>query len=507
MNARALLSSRAAALTDAKTLARLMIGLGVLLRLPLLATPLTYATDVWRQADTASIARHFLVNGFRLLYPQIYWGGNGPGYVEAEFQLYPFVVALFYAVLGEQLWLGRLVSLLFTVPAFALFYSLAQRAVGSRSALWSLAFLVISPLYVRYSVAFMPEATLMFFYIAALACYQRWLDEQRWTMLGLAAVSAALAILVKPTAIHIGLVFAWLAIAHKGGSVVRQRQVWFAALISLLPGAAWYWHARNLYLQYGNTFGVLSGGDSKFGNLDYWIGAYFYRSVAALEIKWVFAGVAAGLFLIGLWLAVRQRRPPLLLSGVVTLAIYYMIVARYAQEEWGVQYHIFAVPFAALGVGLGFDWLLTHLPPRLRTWVAGLLAVAVLTGSARLYQDMLRPGSNELIECAAQVKNLAPPEARLIVSTESLSNDRGVPNNYQEPTIFFYSQRYGWSLPGDQHTPERVDTLRQAGAGYFVIYSQALFDANPALAGYLAAHAEQIGPGVRSGCGIYRLNR
>jgi len=40
------------------------------------------------------------VNGFRILHPQV-TGGQRPGYVEAEFQLYPFIVALFYSRFGE----------------------------------------------------------------------------------------------------------------------------------------------------------------------------------------------------------------------------------------------------------------------------------------------------------------------------------------------------------------------------------------------------------------------
>jgi hypothetical protein len=484
----------------------MLVGLGLALRFPLLFAPLNYASDTWRQADTASIAHHFLVNGFRLFYPQIYWGGIGPGYVEAEFQLYPFVVALFYAVLGEQLWLGRLVSLLFTLPAFALFYPLARRAVGSRAALWALAFFVISPLYLRYSVAYMPEAAVMCFYVAALYFFQRWLDEERRLTLWLAAGSTALAILVKPTSIHIGLIFAWLALARFGWPVVKRWPVWIAGLIALLPGAAWYLHARNLYLRYGNTFGILSGGDSKFGNFDYWIGTHFYLSAAALETSWVFGGAAVGLFALGLFLSLRRRATPLLVSSVVTIFVYYLIVARYAQEEWGVQYHVFAVPFAALGVGLGFEWLLAQIQPKLKAWVAGGAALVVLVGPTYFYQDLLRPDGAALTECAAQVKALVPADARIIVSSTSLSKESGVPNNYQEPMIFFYSDRYGWSLPADWHAPENVEPLRQAGAGYFVIYSAEQYENSPELARYLESRAEQIGPGVEAGCGIYRFN-
>src|SRR5262245_48409197 len=61
----------------------------------------------WRPADMASIALGFLRNGFHLLYPQIFWGGDGPGYVETEFPLIPFLTAILFKVFGahEVLWL------------------------------------------------------------------------------------------------------------------------------------------------------------------------------------------------------------------------------------------------------------------------------------------------------------------------------------------------------------------------------------------------------------------
>jgi hypothetical protein len=91
------------------------------------------------------------------------------------------------------------------------------------------------------------------------------------------------------------------------------------------------------------------------------------------------------------------------------------------------------------------------------------------------------------------------------VSTTSLSEIDGVSNNYQEPTIFFYSNRYGWSLPANRHTAEMVERYRRAGGRYFVISSVELYNANPELAQYLANNAHQIGPGIEAGCGVFRL--
>lgn len=483
----------------------LIILTAVIGRLALIPTPLTYATDTWRQADTASIAHHFLINGFKILYPQIYWGGNGPGYVETEFQLYPFIVASFYALLGEQLWLGRLVSLLFATAVFVVFYALARKLLNPAAALWALLFFVTAPLSIRYSVAFMPEAAVLFFYVAALYCFLCWLDEQRAKWLWLTAVTTALAILIKPTAIHIGLIFALLALFRYGMAIMKRWELWLAAGVALLPAVLWYAHARQLYLTYGNTFGLFSGGDSKFGNLDYWLSPRFYLNLALLDGKWIFAGTAVILFLIGLAITLKQKQF-WLVTAVGVIALYYMIVARYAQVDWGIQYHIYLLPYAALGAGLGLDWLLAAHQPRFVGPVIGLLLLAVYLGaSARIYLGMLNVPNDVRIACAAHVAQLVPEDALIIASNDSFSMDGNVPNNFEEPTLFFYSNRYGWSLPADWYQPARLQTYQQVGARYFVIYNQQGYLENPALVEYLKTNATQIGPGIENYCGIYQF--
>lgn len=493
----------------------LVIVVGIIIRIPFLTVPLTAdLSDDWRQADTASIARHFYENGYHIFYPQIYWGGNGPGYVETEFQLYTFITALLYRLFGEQLWLGRLVSLVFSVLTFSVFYLLARRLVGERVALWALGFFAVSPLLIRYSVAFMPEATVLCFYVMALYLFQRWLEESKPQWILFAGLSTAAAILVKPTSIHIGLIFLLMLIEKYGWRLVKLKSVWLFGLVSLLPGILWYLHARNLFLTYGNTFGVFSGGDSKFGNLSYWLSPAFYRSLLQLDVEWVFAGVGILIFLVGLALFIRQRLSRILIYGLITTVTYYMIVARYARETWGIQYHIYLLPFAALGVGMGLAWLFDPVPNwnkrpafiRHFSVLSGLAALALmLYSSATTSQRLLALRGQDLADCGVQVAKVAPPDTKIIASTISQAIDNGVANNYQEPQIFFYSDRYGWSLPADWHTPEYLEKYRKEGAAYFVIYNQSLYNDNPALADYLKKNAQQVGPGVDHGCGIYQF--
>jgi 4-amino-4-deoxy-L-arabinose transferase-like glycosyltransferase len=484
-----------------------IVFVGMLLRLPLLFTSLSFSTDAWRQADTASIAYHFYLNCFKILYPQIFWGGNGPGYVETEFQLYPYIVSILYYFFGEHYWLGKFVSLLFSVFAWLLFFPLAQRVLGDkRKAIWALLFLVFSPLYLRYSVAFMPEATVMFFYVAALFFFVNWTSSSRKNDLVFASICTALAILVKPTSIHLILVFALAALSKWGLQVLRRWEVWLSALIALLPGVAWYLHARNIYLTFGNTFGLLSGGDSKFGSLGSWLRPHLYYHIPYLDLKWTLGFGASLLFIVGALIAIKRKGLRLILFGLATIGLYYTIVPRYSHEEWGIQYHVYILPFAALAVGLGVEWILDNNKGFVQIGILWLSAGVFFGATLVLFFGMLFSGNDGLYECAGYVKQLVPATERIIVSTTSPAFDNGIPNNYQEPQIFFYSRHYGWSLPADEHNVEKLVEYRTAGASYFVIYSNDLLVSNPNLANYLNENSVQSGPGVDNGCAIYRFS-
>ncbi|GIU70333.1 MAG: hypothetical protein KatS3mg002_1569 [Candidatus Woesearchaeota archaeon] len=74
--------------TNSKKYLALIILIWVIIQLTI-SLPDSLLNDwmSWRQADTQNIARNFYKNGESIFHPQINWGGNGPGYVENEFQL------------------------------------------------------------------------------------------------------------------------------------------------------------------------------------------------------------------------------------------------------------------------------------------------------------------------------------------------------------------------------------------------------------------------------------
>jgi hypothetical protein len=265
-----------------------------------------------------------------------------------------------------------------------------------------------------------------------------------------------------------------------------------------------------LYLEYGNTFGILSGGDTKFGGLTYWLNPDFYLSTFKLEVVWVFGGIGVLLFALGFFGGRRRERVSLVWIGYGVILLYYLIVARYAGVGWGVHYHLYAVPFAALGASIGLSWLLEKTNKVAGRLIIGIVLIAVVASTVRVYHQMLGEdgnwAGNRLVACAEAVASIVPDDAFIIVGSSSPDNDNGNPNNFQDPTIFFYAKRYGWSLPSNKYTPEAIEQYRAQGAQYFVVTDSSFFRSQRPLVEYIQTHAKSVGGKIPVACEIFQLN-
>src|SRR4051812_45965760 len=151
----------------------------------------------WRQSDVAAIARNFLENGFHFTTPQIDWAGNEPGFVGTEFPILPFVAALFYQGAGIHEWIGRIQGVVFFVCALPFFFGLVRRVFGETAALWATFFYAFAPLGIVASRAFIPDMPSLSLGITGIYFFLRWVEEERFRWLVLAAVLISLALLIK----------------------------------------------------------------------------------------------------------------------------------------------------------------------------------------------------------------------------------------------------------------------------------------------------------------------
>lgn len=478
--------------------------------------PMTaYPGDIWRQSDTATIARNFATNGMNIFFPQINWGGAGPGYVETEFPLLPWLTGLTYLVFGEHIVLGRLISLAFMLVAAAACWGLARRLLPATAARWALAAFFLSPAFMRWGSAFMPEATVLAFYLLALLGCCRWLQEDRPAFLVWAAAATSAAALVKPTSLHVGLVIGlWVVFAARDR--LRRPSLYVAGVAALVAPALWLRHAASLHATYGNTFGVISGGDSKWGSLSLWLSPAFYLGNLRTETIFVYGLVGLPFAVLGAFRLWRHRADappsgspplPLLAAGAIALTVYYFAAGRYTSTDLGIQYHVYSLPYAAIAIGAGIGLGLARIAlTRTRVLAVGA-AVAVLLGAqaVNVFAQSLQDKAGVFGACAIALDAVSTPADLALVSTTSRTVEDGVTNNYQEPVVFFLADRKGWSLPADRHTPEEVARLRDAGARFLVVGEPQLVPAGGPLWSWLAADTRQLRSLEQDGCAVWDL--
>ena len=483
-----------------------IIAVAVVARIPLLFVGLTYRIDIWRQTDTASIAHNF-THDANLFFPRINWGGAGPGFVESELQLFPWTVSWLYRLFGEHVWLGRSVALACTAGTLVMLWKLAEQLLPRRAALVALVCFACMPVFVRYSTAFMPEALALLGYVSALVYFDRWFRTPEWRWALLCGAWGGLAALVKPTSLHIGIVFAIALVVVRGWRGVFTRQAVAIAALVAAPAALWMWHAAGLHHRYGNTFGVISGGDRKFGGLSTWLSTAFYVDTGRIDGRWVFVWVGVVPAVLGVGVAVARRAPVLLLGGVGGLVVYYLVAARYIAADFGVQYHVYTAVFAALAMGLGTDWLVARLGGRPLGVIAVVPVLAVVAGGVMAWADQFPQRADDVVACGHFVRQVVPVGDLIIVSSTSPQLDHGVENNFQDPTVFYYAQRNGWSMAADHHEPALVAQWQQQGARWLVI-SPAMLDAHPALRSAVNVAQRVPPPQGRPApsCDVYRLS-
>ena len=277
----------------------------------------------------------------------------------------------------------------------------------------------------------------------------------------MAPVAMALAILVKPTSIHLGLVLVVLAAWRHGAAFLRRGDLWLFAAIALLPGAAWYAHAAAIHAAHGNTFGVISGGDSKWGNMAWWTSLQFHKDLVTMEVARGSGRIGALFCLLGLPLfavaGTRASFRPAAWAWMAATAIYYLAAARYCgHPDRGLHYHVYAVPLLALLAGNGFERACRGRVLTILACLVGLAAVAELVRIDLHVKSLRHPTVTR--ECGERLAELSAPADRVLVLSpdDAVDRSRGAPvsNNFEQPDVFFHARRKGRLLARDRQTVE-----------------------------------------------------
>lgn len=199
--------------------------------------------DSYRQGATASIARNYYEKGYSIVEPRITgWGTiHEPGLWPNEFPLYPYVVSRFYYIFGEQLWIGRLITILFCLVGAAALYDLIKRMDSTLIAARFAAFwYLFGPQAIYHGRCFHRHPVAIGLMLVAMSAYANWLETRCKQSLIYMIISGAIALLLMPPLIVFAAPALWMHQTLRGKLFVTNWMLWFAAALTLLPAYLWY---------------------------------------------------------------------------------------------------------------------------------------------------------------------------------------------------------------------------------------------------------------------------
>jgi hypothetical protein len=458
-----------------------------------------------RQADTQTIAMNLTRDGASMLWPQVAWGGDGPGYVETEMQLYTRIIALFMGPFGPAAWIGQLISLLSILGTALVLWNHLGRRYGLTGALVGvLAFLAqrSSP---HLATVVMPDALALFAYVAAWAAFHRYAEEGRLRDLVLFAVIGAISMVQKPTMAQLG-VSSFVLLAMLSRARLKDYRVWVAWAAMVLVLGAYLVHAHNLYLQYGNTFGVLFGQDGKAPHLRHLFMPKVLLGAVLNAVRWGYGPVGV-LALIAL-VILRRIEPEHVALAVGNLLVT-IIALRYMSQDGGNYYF---APCNLLGCSAIAS--LTHQAARALSGRKKQLALAALAGALgvllvrnlqlrHFHAHFVDPQVAALATTGKQLSRLTHPGDLVVVRSQHESYDVfwDWPTKQCEPRIFFVSGTHGWVL-GRDDDDQLLATAVARGAHYF---ADPIPEENPKLRALLGSSGDLVWSDPAAGR-IWRLH-
>lgn len=416
----------------------------------------------WRQVDTAAVARNFAKYGVDLLRPRyddlsnIQSGRDNPnGWRMVEFPLYQLFAYAGYsltAVNTIEFWL-RIVSITASVITALGLVSLLRSISGTIVGYLSGVLFAVLPFSIFYGRSILPEPTSIAFAVMATVFAERAYriqqsDKRTYFFWLLSALTAASAVLVKPTSAFLLVPLVYLGIAY---AVKHKNRWWFilvCAGITAAPLFAW----RQWIQQFPEGIPVyiwlLNEGNIRLK------GAWFY---------WLFARRTAELILgywgivflaVGLTVKTVKHEFGILFSWGLGILAYFVIFARgNVQHDY---YQIVALPVICVFLAKGLTFFLTKqlgLNRISALATAGISTAFMLAFSwytVRTYYWINRP---EIIEAGKAADALLPQDAKVIAS-------------YNGDTTFLYqTNRPGWPLGFD------IDKKIAAGATHYVTVS------------------------------------
>ncbi len=422
------------------------------MRLPYINNAPPESGDMWRQPDTESIARNFVNHRFNIFYPQFNYDGPLPNYIQLEFQITTFLIAILYKIFGYHNFFARLVPTIFFIISVYYLFKLIKEIYSTKLAWITIFVYSMLPLNLFYSRAIMPESAALCFFNGAFYYFHKWYKTEQKLPLFLSGIFTALAISQKTPAIFIGLAMIFMCINKYNISFFKKWELWAFGLIALLPPYAYTkWSSTVAEFTFVSAIGrkhILPKFATSFLTKE---ALNFYKMNLPRSFTVIFLILAA----IGLFTMRKEAEKPLLYLSIAMLleVIFIVSVIKFR------YYLIFLAPVVAILAGKTLFYLFSK--EKLGLIFTVLLLVFASYNAFNLVKDDFKV-------CDSIV------EFSKIVDAHTKEGDLIVIGTF-DPARLSMSNRQGWRaniglydcIPKD--IEGEISYFKENGAKYFVV--------------------------------------
>lgn len=421
----------------------IILALGFVVRLYHFSGPIA-DWHSWRQADTASVTRNFVKEGFVPLWPKfnIYNSlneGSIPNpnrYFLAEFPIYNSFQYFGFTYIGQltlEEW-GRLVSIIAATLTVLFLYLLVSLYSSRRVAMLSSLFFAVLPFNIYFGRTIMPDTLHVLFAVMAIYFVALWTKKNKdWASL-LAGLAMGASLLTKPYSLVLFLPIAFLILYSWPFKFLKKWSFYVFAFISLVPFILWRIHIGQHPEGMFATSWLYNGGDIRF------TGAFFRWLIFDRMNRLIFATGGFALFIIGIIRGYEKKQELMYYLWLLSIGVFFVVIAKGSVTH--DYYQLPLVPIGCIFMAKGFDFLISYGRDRIQRFINIILAVGLFLimlafgwFEVRGYFNINNPA---IVEAGQKADEILPKNAKVIAP-------------YQLDSAFLYqTNRNGWTVGATQ---------------------------------------------------------
>jgi 4-amino-4-deoxy-L-arabinose transferase-like glycosyltransferase len=392
----------------------------------------------WRQADTSSVSRNFILHGFDVLHPMyddisnVQSGKDNPhGYRFVEFPLYNIfqggLYILFHSLTLEE-W-GRMISIFSSLLSLIFLFLLGKKYGNTLVGFASAIFFGCIPYNIYYSRTILPDPSMVMTILGGIYFFSLWIDETKIFKKNIFFIASVIftssSFLLKPYALFFTLPFLWIVWKKWQWGFLKHALLWLFMIVTITPLILWRFWIIQFPEGIPANMWLFNGGNIRF------TGAYFY---------WIFAERISKL-LLGYWgitivfgglISFNKKNFGFFLSFLFSSLVYLIVIARgNVQHDY---YQILIIPTFALFFGLGLDFFLSA-KDKNKLILYGLLGiVSIFSFIFGWYQvrDYFNINNYAIVTAGNAVSKLTPTDAKIIAPYNG------------DTSLLYQTQRKGW---------------------------------------------------------------